>query len=90
MSSSGVMRCGVGSSSGLNVSGEMVGSWKSCWLNVAKAVLSILDVFGSCFLNIPQNCLGLYFNILGKFSEYACLLVRHCLLKLLNASAVAG
>jgi hypothetical protein len=28
--SSGVIRCGVGSSSGWNVEGGMVGSWKSC------------------------------------------------------------
>jgi hypothetical protein len=35
MSSAGVMWCGVGSSSGWNNVGGMVGSWKSCWLNDA-------------------------------------------------------
>jgi hypothetical protein len=66
-----------------------VGSWKSCWLKEANAVLSRLVVFGSVFLNMPQNCLGLYFRMLGSCSWYACLLARHCLLKCLNAAAVA-
>jgi hypothetical protein len=68
----------------------MVGSWNSCWLKVANAVGSNWVLFGSCFLNMPQNCLGLYFSILGRCSEYSTLLLIHCLLNSLNAVAVAG
>jgi hypothetical protein len=46
----------------------MVGSWKSCWLKDANAVLSRLVVLGSFFLNMPQNYFGLYFKMSGNWS----------------------
>jgi hypothetical protein len=89
-SSSYVIKCGVGSTSGEYLSGWISSLKKISLLKVVKAPIGMGLSLPSLYFSICQNYFGLYFNIYGNSCDNFALLYAHNFLNLRYAILVCS